>query len=139
MSFVEFKQHKVGNHPTGLLLKGEEFGVLESGVGSVSVYDLLSGRLRRRVLLRDGLNPEMGNSAVGGTLLGGADTHAYGWTVTFQGIVYLLDLFDQGSVLGRARLGPYSLCDWVYAPAAQKLVVTMYDNPAIHFLSSDLS
>ena len=28
MSLVEFRRHKVGNHPTGLLLKGEELGVL---------------------------------------------------------------------------------------------------------------
>jgi hypothetical protein len=136
MKITKVQRFIVGSRPTGLLLREHELSVLESGSARVSIYDLPSGEVRRMIPFPDGVNPFTHFSAIGGTLLAGSDGQTYGWTVTSQGIIYLL---GHTSVLGRSLLGPYSLRDWIYVPTARKLLLTSYDSRIIHILSSDLS
>lgn len=136
MKITKVQRFVVGSRPTGLLLREHELSVLESGSARVSIHDLPSGEMHRRIPFPDGGSPFMSFSAVGGTLLAGSDGQTYAWTATSQGLVYLL---GHASVLGRYLLGPYSLRDWLYVPSTKKLLLTSYDSRIIYILSSDLS
>ena len=133
---INVKRYKVGNHPTGLLLNEGKIHVLESGKARVITYDLDNGHLLNSVIFPDGVNPYMGYSSIGNTLLAGPNKLAYSWTITSQGTIFST---SNKNIQHQCFLGPYSLRDWVYAPTVRKLIVSQYDSKALQFLPANLS
>jgi DNA-binding beta-propeller fold protein YncE len=136
MRITEINRLEVGKRPTGLLLRDTELTVYEAGDGTISVYDLLTGELLRRIGLPDELNPEMQTGTLGNTLLAGPTDQAFAWTFGNEGLVYHV---NHDRVLGRITLGPGALNSWVYSQATQKLVITHYDDPGVYLVRADLS
>ena len=117
-------------------MRDTELTVHEAGDGTISVYDVMTGALLRRVSVPDEIHPEMRKSTLGNTLLPGPTGQVFAWTFGDEGLVYHV---EQDRFLGKLALGRYALNSWVYSEIAQKLVITQYDDPVVHLVRADLS